>query len=66
MHVRPFVLIQGTLQVDVCCQSLSMVLSRGLHLLARFPQLRYFGADPTIKEEVRDAYKLPSGNGDIM
>ncbi|CAJ1363561.1 unnamed protein product [Effrenium voratum] len=29
----------------------------GLHLLARFPQLRYFGADPTIKEEVRDAYK---------
>eukprot|EP00439_Symbiodinium_sp_Y106_P053348 s2207_g7.t1 len=28
----------------------------GLHLLARFPQLRYFGADPTIKDEVREAY----------
>ncbi|CAE7341615.1 PGK1, partial [Symbiodinium necroappetens] len=27
-----------------------------LHLLARFPQLRYFGADPTIKDEVREAY----------
>jgi len=28
----------------------------GLHLLARFPQLQYFGADPTIKDEVRKAY----------
>jgi len=29
----------------------------GLHLLARFPQLHYFGADPTIKQDVWDAYK---------
>jgi len=29
----------------------------GLHLLARFPQLRYFGADPTIKEQVHKAYR---------
>ncbi len=32
-------------------------IDQGLHLLARFPQLRYFGADPTIKEEVHKAYR---------
>ncbi|CAK9030931.1 Phosphoglycerate kinase [Durusdinium trenchii] len=29
----------------------------GLHLLARFSGLQYYGADPTIKEEVREAYQ---------
>lgn len=28
----------------------------GLHLLPRFPSLRYFGADPTVPHEVRQAY----------
>lgn len=28
----------------------------GYHLLPRFPSLRYFGADPTIPPEVREAY----------
>lgn len=29
----------------------------GLYLLLRFPELRYVGADPTIKPEVREAYR---------
>ncbi|CAE7519407.1 unnamed protein product, partial [Symbiodinium natans] len=37
----------------------------GLHLLARFPQLRYFGADPTIKEEVREAYAPYAARADL-
>ena len=31
----------------------------GLFLLQRFPHLEYFGADPTIRDEVREAYRHP-------
>lgn len=33
----------------------------GLFLLQRFPKLQYFGADPTIRDEVREAYRHLGG-----
>lgn len=37
----------------------------GLHLLLRFPELQYIGADPTIRDAVRDAYARFGGRAEL-